>query len=394
MPNKKRFNIGLLVTVALILVIGLWGFNWLLIDWPVDQRGTLGDMFGVVNALFSGLAFAGIILTIYMQKHELEMQRNELEETREVFKTQTELMNHQQYDTTFFSLLDNHRNLIDSLKQGYTQRYSAIGETTIGLRDEISGYAYVEKLVTQWQKTLSAYKLATEDQVLVHPIHTKYATVKAFLDDSPKARNLVTEINHIYLFIHTQMNVGDKGFYNDTLWHNLSESEKFLFELFIVYYPNLRHDITHPLLIYPKYNYPDFNQFELPVVLLENVEVEDDEILRISSTSEILNVRYFTFLDQGKTASVFNVKELQGTDGTTEWFLDLNQVNLSPIKIEQELINPSVGLAVLLQFQDQTYQFMIEIDFDLEMDQDDLDISQNGWKPLSHRLAKHLIKQL
>jgi hypothetical protein len=47
------------------------------------ERGTFGDMFGAVNALFSGLAFAGIIYAIFLQRKELELQREELMLTRE-----------------------------------------------------------------------------------------------------------------------------------------------------------------------------------------------------------------------------------------------------------------------------------------------------------------------
>ncbi len=46
------------------------------------DRGTFGDLFGIVNALFSGLAFAGIIYTILLQRSELKLQRQELTETR------------------------------------------------------------------------------------------------------------------------------------------------------------------------------------------------------------------------------------------------------------------------------------------------------------------------
>ena len=51
-------------------------------------RGVTGDMFGVTNTLFSGLALAGIIVTLLMQRRELELQRRELEDTREVFNQQ------------------------------------------------------------------------------------------------------------------------------------------------------------------------------------------------------------------------------------------------------------------------------------------------------------------
>ena len=50
-------------------------------DWPT--RGQFGDVFGAVNALFSGLAFAGLIYTVFLQREELSLQRKELELTRQ-----------------------------------------------------------------------------------------------------------------------------------------------------------------------------------------------------------------------------------------------------------------------------------------------------------------------
>jgi hypothetical protein len=52
----------------------------LLPDWPT--RGQFGDVFGAANALFSGLAFAGLIYTVLLQREELALQRKELELTR------------------------------------------------------------------------------------------------------------------------------------------------------------------------------------------------------------------------------------------------------------------------------------------------------------------------
>src|SRR5688572_19500767 len=49
--------------------------------WPA--RGTFGDMFGAVNSLFSGLALAGVIYAIILQRQELALQRQELELTRD-----------------------------------------------------------------------------------------------------------------------------------------------------------------------------------------------------------------------------------------------------------------------------------------------------------------------
>jgi hypothetical protein len=69
------------------IVIVLWLSTPLLVwlaksTWPVDANdGQFGDLFGSVNALFSGLAFAGVVVAILLQLRELELQRNEMRTT-------------------------------------------------------------------------------------------------------------------------------------------------------------------------------------------------------------------------------------------------------------------------------------------------------------------------
>ena len=50
------------------------------------ERGAVGDMFGSINALFSGFALCGVIYAIFLQRKELELQREELKLTREELK--------------------------------------------------------------------------------------------------------------------------------------------------------------------------------------------------------------------------------------------------------------------------------------------------------------------
>ena len=97
-----------LLLMAVVLVWALSG--WLL---HLDQeRGTFGDMFGAVNALFSGLAFATLIYTIHLQRHELRLQRIELAQTREELAgqklqlaAQNELMRAENFESSFFRVL-------------------------------------------------------------------------------------------------------------------------------------------------------------------------------------------------------------------------------------------------------------------------------------------------
>ena len=72
-------------------VIAIWLIflllAWLLFpDWAT--RGTFGDTFGAVNSLFSGLALAGVIFALLLQRTELGLQREELRMNREVMEGQ------------------------------------------------------------------------------------------------------------------------------------------------------------------------------------------------------------------------------------------------------------------------------------------------------------------
>jgi len=44
----------------------------------LSERGQFGDSYGGLNTLFSGLAFLGIIVAIFLQMKELGLQRKEL----------------------------------------------------------------------------------------------------------------------------------------------------------------------------------------------------------------------------------------------------------------------------------------------------------------------------
>ena len=53
------------------------------------KLGEAGDAFGIGNALFSGLAFAAFLVALWMQSEELNLQRQELRDTRAEFARQT-----------------------------------------------------------------------------------------------------------------------------------------------------------------------------------------------------------------------------------------------------------------------------------------------------------------
>ncbi|WP_154203583.1 putative phage abortive infection protein [Vibrio harveyi] len=70
-------------------------------SYSMSSAAILGDSFGIVNALFSGSAFAGLIVTILLQ-------REELRESREIFKAQ-------KFEDAFYRILDFYRNNLNEI---------------------------------------------------------------------------------------------------------------------------------------------------------------------------------------------------------------------------------------------------------------------------------------
>lgn len=110
-----------LLFVILMGVGGVLWLNWWLLQGD-KERGTFGDMFGGVNALFSGAAFSVLAFTLLLQRYELKLQREELAETRKVMEAQREQMELQaktqqlqQFENTFFQLIKGHNDIVQSL---------------------------------------------------------------------------------------------------------------------------------------------------------------------------------------------------------------------------------------------------------------------------------------
>ena len=72
----------------------------------VERRGQFGDSFGSLNALFSGLAFLGVIYAIRLQSRELKAQQKELKFQREELELQRKVMQKDTFERTFFRLLE------------------------------------------------------------------------------------------------------------------------------------------------------------------------------------------------------------------------------------------------------------------------------------------------
>jgi len=102
----------------------------------LERSGQFGDMFGGINALFSGLALIGVVVAIFYQRSELKLQRKELELTRlemenqreemkgqkeqlegqkKILDKQHETASIQQFENAFYQMLRSHNDLNSSM---------------------------------------------------------------------------------------------------------------------------------------------------------------------------------------------------------------------------------------------------------------------------------------
>ena len=121
--EKLHFAYGSILIFAIVMAI--WGACfWFVEKYVATKPDSLlvGDAFAALNTLFSGLAFAGLICAIFLQKSELSLQRNELELTRnelsgqrEQLELQNKTLNIQTFENTFFQLLRSHNDIVSSI---------------------------------------------------------------------------------------------------------------------------------------------------------------------------------------------------------------------------------------------------------------------------------------
>lgn len=85
--HQFRYLIG---TVILAWIATFLFMFFIFNDW--GSRGQFGDMFGALNVLFSGFAFAALYFTISLQQKQLKQQGEQIELQRQDLRLQREEM--------------------------------------------------------------------------------------------------------------------------------------------------------------------------------------------------------------------------------------------------------------------------------------------------------------
>jgi len=210
-----------LIWVMLSGVVCLFLLNLSMVFFISDDntRGTFGDQFGAVNALFSGLAFTGLIYTIILQRRDLELQRHdlklqrdelaltrqEMEEQTAEFEKQNETLKIQRFENTFFNMLSQFQEVVNNLKVSkhyYESEGRDCFEKTFVKNDQIeqslNDFAHLSMSSIIFRFGLNGYYKSEMPKYFDHYFRLLYRILK-FVNDS----KVITDINEKYEYVAT-----------------------------------------------------------------------------------------------------------------------------------------------------------------------------------------------
>ncbi len=130
--EKRSWSVWLILGLSLLacLVVslfGIWASYRFVSAQPVhdadidifNARGLFGDSWGGVNAIISAFAFAGVIVTLFLQNRDLNLQRKEMSRQREEFGKENETLKYQRFENLFYNMLNLQEKIVDGLSYTY-----------------------------------------------------------------------------------------------------------------------------------------------------------------------------------------------------------------------------------------------------------------------------------
>jgi hypothetical protein len=229
MPKKKNWK--LIGAFLAIVVLAIWAaIGWIEIEYykTLQNSGVFGDRFGSMDALFSALAFAALVITLLMQQEDLNFQRLDLKNTQDQLKGQRvalegqqETFNIQRFENTFFNLIDSHHGIITNMI--YTQKRP-------GVKDEIfEGMKAIENFQLNLRKRLDHQaSLKNAGVALTNNAETVQAVYDEwFKNNHGELGHYFRNLYHIIKFVH-KSEIEDKQFYSDLIRAQVSSHEHLL----------------------------------------------------------------------------------------------------------------------------------------------------------------------
>lgn len=162
---------GSIISILAGVILVKW------VGWNFTELGPFGDFFaGSTVPIFTLASFIGLILTLRMQKEQLEMQRQELQnsleemkETRNEIKGQGRTMALQRFESTFFNMITLHNEIIKSLSVESKNFKSKIANEHDKVDTErevfITFYHEISKTYRSWGARPNFQQMAHKDRI-------------------------------------------------------------------------------------------------------------------------------------------------------------------------------------------------------------------------------------
>lgn len=140
----------------------------------ITERGQFGDSFGVLNSLFTGLGFGGLVVTLLIQQRQLRHQESEIKLQRESEQTA-------HYEGTLHRLIELYATTlgeVSSRNEGLRSRAVLRGSTARAFEAVKREKAHLVPL--KMQERYNAKKLNSEDEMFLDYLYFRNFKILAF----------------------------------------------------------------------------------------------------------------------------------------------------------------------------------------------------------------------
>lgn len=186
-----------------------------------------------LNSFFSALAFAGLIIAIFLQRTELSLQRKELADTRMEFELQNKTLKNQLFESTFFGLINVHHSITDRIT-------IHTGPSSVYSNREAIKFVYGEfagDFLNEYRKIGSPE--ITKENVESHRLLTIQTFNKQYSVYEEHLSHYVKNLISLIIFVKSSnlIESAEKEFYFEVIRSQLNPHEI----VFLFYYLNAGH---------------------------------------------------------------------------------------------------------------------------------------------------------
>lgn len=282
------------------VICGVWLASFVVIYLCIDEwdvRGQFGDLFGSVNALFSGLAFAGLVITIIQQRHDLQLQRQAINQSKKDINQQNETMKIERFENTFFKMLEVQQSIVNDLyaTDSHTEWVKQDAPNGISTKEILTKDEYRGRNLFYYVFVLCNHKLANQ----IFPYDTSASGLSEVIKFRGKAcfddYMTTTMFDHYFRHLYTILK-----FIEENDW--LGETKQYQYATFVRATLS-RYELV--MLYYNGFFHPKMMKMMERYCLLNNIRTEllpmsleyNNYLKRVGLTNDELNKAGFSVGD-------------------------------------------------------------------------------------------------